>query len=86
MPNELIDRSSIEPQVFYGKITPNGIVDDIQIKPMKFEKEENGKNIYSAEIELKTGGDYGYTFRVIPKNDMILEPMNLDLIKWITEK
>ena len=86
LPNELIDRSSIEPQVFYGKITPNGIVDDIQIEPMKFEKEENGKNIYSAEIELKTGGDYGYTFRVIPKNDMILEPMNLDLIKWITEK
>ena len=86
LPNELIDRSSIEPQVFYGKITQNGIVDDIQIKPMEFEKEENGKNIYSAEIELKTGGDYGYTFRVIPKNDMILEPMNLDLIKWITEK
>ena len=52
---------------------------------MDFEGEENGINKFSAKIKLTTGGDYGYTFRVIPKNDMILNPMNLDLIKWITE-
>ena len=39
---------------------------------------------YSAKIELKTGGDYGYTFRVMPKHPMILDPENLNLIKWIT--
>ena len=32
-----------------------------------------------------TGGNYGYTFRVIPKNEMLLDPANLDLVKWITK-
>ena len=62
-----------------------GIVNDIAVTDMDFEGEENGINKFSAKIKLTTGGDYGYTFRVIPKNDMILNPMNLDLIKWITQ-
>jgi hypothetical protein len=41
---------------------------------------------YTAKIDLKTGGDYGYTFRVVPHNDMILDPMTLNEIKWITEE
>ena len=47
--------------------------------------EENLEYKYSAKIELRSGGDYGYTFRVIPKHKMILNPMNLGLIKWISE-
>lgn len=80
-----IDVNSISTQVYYGKITSQGIVNDIAVTDMDFEGEENGINKFSAKIKLTTGGDYGYTFRVIPKNDMILNPMNLDLIKWITE-
>ncbi len=41
---------------------------------------------YETKIELKTGGNYGYTFRVMPKHEMILEPANMNLIKWITNK
>ena len=37
------------------------------------------------KIELTTGGNYGYTFRVMPKHEMILEPANLNLVKWITK-
>jgi starch phosphorylase len=82
----LIDEDSINAQVYYGKITDKGVVDDIQITDMTFiGKDERGVNKYSAKIELKNGGDYGYTFRVIPKNKMLLNPMNLNLIKWITE-
>ena len=38
---------------------------------------------YSAKIELKTGGNYGYTFRVMPQTNMMLDTANLDLIKWV---
>ncbi len=88
LPNDLIKESDIEVQVYYGKITEQGVVDDIQITTMELEKskeKEKNKYKYSAKIELKTGGDYGYTFRVIPKNNMILDSTNLDLIKWISE-
>ena len=87
LPNELIKIDNIEAQVYYGKITEEGVVDDISIMPMKLveEDEVNFEYKFTAKIELKSGGDYGYTFRVIPKNKMILNPMNLNLIKWITE-
>ena len=60
-------------------------MDDIQIETMQFVEEEKGLYRYSAKIELKTGGDYGYTFRVIPKNKLIPNTMNMNLIKWISE-
>ena len=87
LPNELIKIDNIEAQVYYGKITEEGVVDDISIMQMKLLEEDEVTLEYkfTAKIELKSGGDYGYTFRVIPKNKMILNPMNLNLIKWITE-
>ena len=86
LPN--IDVNNITVQVYYGKILENGIVEDISIIPMELTEEnpEERKYYYTAKIELTTGGNYGYTFRVMPKNEMILEPANLDLIKWVTKE
>ena len=39
-----------------------------------------------TKLELTTGGNYGYTFRVMPKHEMLLDSENLDLIKWITQQ
>ena len=47
--------------------------------------EQEKKYHFTAKIELTTGGNYGYTFRVMPKHEMILEPANLNLVKWITK-
>jgi starch phosphorylase len=81
-----IDVNSVTPQVFYGKISEKGIVDDIKIVDMNLVGQEGDVYKYKAKIDLKTGGDYGYTFRVVPHNDMILDPMTLNEIKWITEE
>ena len=83
LPNISVD--NIVAQVYYGKIEENGVVDDIQIITMKLENkdEENKTYEYTAKIKLINGGEYGYTFRVMPKHEMILDSENLDLIKWI---
>ena len=47
--------------------------------------EEDKKYYFTAKIELTTGGNYGYTFRVMPKHEMLLESANLNLVKWITK-
>ena len=39
---------------------------------------------YEAKVTLKTGGNYGYTFRAMPQNKMLLDPENLDLVKWLS--
>ena len=83
LPN--IDVNSVEVQVYYGQILQNGIVDNISIIPMTLIKsdEEKREFEYKATIELVSGGDYGYTFRVMPKSDRILDAANLNLVKWI---
>ena len=87
LPN--IERESIQVEAYYGKILDNGVVKSMQIIPMKFKEEAEGKKntyIYKAKIELTTGGNYGYTFRVMPKHKMLLDSANLDLVKWITNE
>ena len=85
LPNISVD--SIEAQVYYGQILDNGIVDNIEIIPMKLidSDDEKKEYEYQATVELTTGGNYGYTFRVMPKNDMVLDSANMNLVKWITK-
>ena len=85
LPNDLIKIENVEVQVYYGKITEDGIVEDVEIKAMNLEKDkQENKYKFTAKIELKSGGDYGYTFRAIPKNEMLLDWPNLNTIKWIS--
>ena len=86
LPNISEDNVSVE--CYYGKILENGVVENVTIIPMKIiDRDDDARKFtYSAKIELKTGGNYGYTFRVMPKHEMLLEPANLNLIKWITTK
>ena len=85
LPSELLKIRNVEMQVYYGKMTDKGIVDDIQIITMDYDGEEKGKHNFSAKIGLRSGGDYGYTFRAIPKNEMLLNSMDLNVIKWMDE-
>ena len=85
LPN--ISPENVEVQVYYGKIEETGVVDDITIIPMKMQSSDEENKIYEyiAKVNLKNGGNYGYTFRVMPKHAMILDSENLNLVKWITK-
>ena len=85
LPNVLPD--NVEVQVYYGKIEENGVVDDVTIIPMKMKSSDVENKIYEyiAKVNLKNGGNYGYTFRVMPKHEMLLDSANLNLVKWITK-
>ena len=52
---------------------------------MKKVGENNDTHIYNYEatINLSTGGNFGYSFRVVPKHEMLLDQENLNLVKWI---
>ncbi len=85
LPN--IDPNSICCQVYYGKIMQNGNVEKIGIIPMKLAKSNDNERIYNykAKIKLNSSGEYGYTFRVVPKHEMLLDQENMNLVKWITK-
>ena len=85
LPN--ISKENINVQVYCGQILDNGKLDNISIVDMELVEsdDENKTYTYKAEIDLKTGGNYGYTFRVMPKHPMLLNAENLNLVKWIED-
>ena len=85
LPN--ISQENIIAQTYCGKILQNGTLENVTIVTMELKEadEENKIYTYEAEIQMKTGGNYGYTFRVMPKLEMLLDSENLNLVKWITK-
>ncbi len=85
LPN--VNVENIETQVYYGKIGDGGTIENISIIPMKLvNSDDNERNYtFAAKIELNSGGNYGYTFRVMPKHPMLIDSENMNLVKWITK-
>ena len=85
LPN--ISVNNIVAEVYYGKITNNNTIEEVAVIPMNLVKSNIEERTYTfqAKLELSRGGEYGYTFRVMPKHDMILDNSDLNLVKWITQ-
>ncbi|MBR3697246.1 MAG: alpha-glucan family phosphorylase [Clostridia bacterium] len=83
-----ISEENTEVQVYFGQILESGTIRNVYTKEMHKigEKEEERKFYYEAELELNSGGNFGYTFRVLPKHNMLMDPENMDLIKWATNE
>ncbi len=82
-----LEKEDIKVEVYCGKVSDEGTVEDILVVPMKLTgaEDEYKRYHYTAKLSLSTGGNYGYTFRVLPKHEMLLDSENLNLIKWITK-
>jgi starch phosphorylase len=82
-----MNKEDIRVEAYCGKVSDDGIVEDVIVVPMKLvqSEEEYKRYTYTAKISLLSGGNYGYTFRVMPNNEMLLDSENLDLVKWITK-
>ncbi len=80
-----VAEENIEAQVYFGQIRENGTVKNVFTQSMKKVGEDLDQHIYwyEATIKLETGGNFGYTFRVVPKHRMLLDQENLNLVKWI---
>ena len=83
-----IEEENAEVQVYFGQILETGTIRNVDTHEMTKvgEKPEERKFYYEAKIDLVTGGNFGYTFRVMPKHNMLLDPENMDLVKWATNE
>lgn len=79
-----IDPSSVKVQVYYGETGKDGTIINAKIKEMQIlEQESEFSWHYSAEITLTDGGEYSYTFRIIPNHADLVNPFDMGLVKWI---
>ncbi len=86
LPN--IDIENADIQVYFGQILENGTVKNVYTETMNKigEDRENHKYTYEAVLDLKTGGNFGYTFRVMPKHEMLIDSETLNLVSWTTKE
>ncbi len=79
-----ISPSSIVCEVFYGKFLNGEKLSGSFCKEMELSNDlGNGKFEYKTTINIDNGGNYGYTFRVLPRHEMLINKQDMSLVKWI---
>lgn len=74
--------NDVEVQIYYGKVDEQNIPHSNEFVNMKNSSGENGKYIYTGEINCERTGQFGYTLRVLPNNSLLINQFELGLIKW----
>jgi len=81
-----INPSDVKVELYYGNLNPEGKLENPEVMEMKLsEKIDTCVYKYSAEIKLLEGGEYGYTFRVIPYHQDLINKFDTRLIKWAVQ-
>jgi glycogen phosphorylase len=79
-----INPEHVKVEMYYGTTNKHNTIDNTELVEMSIEENTgSGSYRYTASLEIPEGGQYGYTFRVIPKNPDLINPFNMGLIKWI---
>lgn len=78
-----IDPKDISVEVYYGKISEEGTLYESASCPMNLVQKNGDMYEYKAEIPMTNGGNYGFTYRILPKNPMLINKQDMGLIKWV---
>ena len=61
----------VDVQVLHGKIDSNDVLTDVTVKDLALaDTYDGGRYRFDGDIQLDRGGPFGYTVRVIPRNDL----------------
>lgn len=74
----------IEVQIYYG-IIGNHLHEnknDVVVMNYNSRKSKDGLLYYQGEIVCSNTGQFGYTIRVVPKHEVLINKFELGLIKW----
>jgi starch phosphorylase len=81
-----IDPSNVQVQMYYGCLDKSNEIVNPQTKVMDLvEKTDNNTFQYSTDIKLLEGGEYGYTFRVLPYHPGLNNIFDMGLIRWVVQ-
>ena len=79
-----INPNSVICEVFYGKfLNDEKLVGTKCVKMDLTNDFKDGTYEYSTQIDIDNGGNYGYTFRVLPNHEMLINSQDMSLVKWI---
>ena len=79
-----LSHNDVEVQIYYGNADEKkeGKYYLSNMTTSEKRKTEKGTYNYSGNIICKESGHQSYTIRILPKNEMLIHPFELDLIYW----
>ena len=70
-------------ELYFGRIDANGDITEPQTAPMLHrESLGSGRHLFSGTMRCNTSGRFGYTVRVLPNHEDLLERTLPGLIRW----
>ena len=69
-------------ETYYGPLTDNTITNAKKEEMKLIRQVDSSAYSYECKLQLDEGGEYGYTFRVIPRHPGLMNKFDLLLIKW----
>ena len=74
----------VEVQIYYGPLEDhqNPQSNSTVVMSADSTKTKNGYYQYVGNISCTQSGHKGYTIRVVPKNDLLINPFELDVVYW----
>ncbi len=71
----------VEVQVVHGRTGAEDVIAQTSVLPMSVtESYEDGRHRFDAELPLDHSGSFGYTVRVVPRNDVLASVAELGLV------
>jgi glycogen phosphorylase len=68
-------------QVLHGKIDSNDVLADVTVRDLVLaETYDGGRYRFDGDVELDRGGPFGYTVRVIPRNELLTSVAELGVV------
>ena len=74
----------VEVQIYYGPIenVDNPIHNSTVVMDADSQKAKNGHFNYSGSIICQNSGQKGFTIRILPKHQLLINPFELDVVYW----
>lgn len=79
-----LTQKDIDVQIYYGKV--DGGEQGNNFTKMKYVSKKDNIFKYKGEIPCDTTGQFGFTLRVLPNHELLINPFELGLIKWAGEQ
>jgi starch phosphorylase len=70
----------VDVQAVYGRVDESGGLHEVATTSMRYVGDGDGFHHYEGAVPLTVTGPFGYTVRILPKNDLLVTPADLGVV------
>ncbi|RMH57077.1 MAG: glycosyltransferase family 1 protein [Candidatus Hydrogenedentota bacterium] len=74
--------AEIDVQAYYGRLNTAGEFEESWKDSLEFVEERDGALLFRGTVKCRRTGRGGVTVRVLPKHELLLNPLHLNLVRW----